>query len=218
MEQQLLLLWADIFKTGAVGIDDHFFEFGGDSLLAYQFILRVRQMLAIEITLKELFAAPTIRQLSDHISSRRVECHHEDEATVRSLIPAATPSAHYPASSAQMRLFMMHELNPEDLSYNLPGAMMLEGELDLARLEGAFQALIQRHDAFRTTFDVINGEIVQLIHESVPFAIEFFRTEETEISNILRGDGKLMREVIPVQQHALSSVKVEKKERRRREI
>nr|WP_226887786.1 non-ribosomal peptide synthetase [Paenibacillus polymyxa] len=218
MEQQLLLLWADIFKTGAVGIDDHFFEFGGDSLLAYQFILRVRQMLAIEITLKELFAAPTIRQLSDHISSRRVECHHEDEATVRSLIPAATPSAHYPASSAQMRLFMMHELNPEDLSYNLPGAMMLEGELDLARLEGAFQALIQRHEAFRTTFDVINGEIVQLIHESVPFAIEFFRTEETEISNILRGDGKLMREVIPVQQHALSSVKVEKKERRRREI
>ncbi|WP_237449058.1 amino acid adenylation domain-containing protein, partial [Paenibacillus sp. OT2-17] len=176
MEQQLLLLWADIFKTGAVGIDDHFFEFGGDSLLAYQFILRVRQMLAIEITLKELFAAPTIRQLSDHISSRRVECHHEDEATVRSLIPAATPSAHYPASSAQMRLFMMHELNPEDLSYNLPGAMMLEGELDLARLEGAFQALIQRHEAFRTTFDVINGEIVQLIHESVPFAIEFFRT------------------------------------------
>lgn len=218
MEQQLLLLWADIFKTGAVGIDDHFFEFGGDSLLAYQFILRVRQMLAIEITLKELFAAPTIRQLSDHISSRRVECHHEDEATVRSLIPAATPSAHYPASSAQMRLFMMHELNPEDLSYNLPGAMMLEGELDMARLEGAFQALIQRHEAFRTTFDVIDGEIVQLIHESVPFAIEFFRTEETEISNILRGDGKLMREVIPVQQHALSSVKVEKKERRRREI
>lgn len=218
MERKLVLLWADIFKTGAVGIDDHFFEFGGDSLLAHQFILRVRQTLAIEMTLKDLFAAPTIRQLSDLISSRRIEYHHEVEETVCSLIPAAAPSAYYPASSAQMRLFMMHELNPEDLSYNLPGAIMLEGELDIAKLQEAFQALIQRHENFRTTFDVINGEIIQQIHESVPLNIEFFKTEETEISNILRGAGKLIKEVVPVQQHALSSVKVEKKERRRREI
>ncbi|MFD1905757.1 hypothetical protein ACFSQ7_19700 [Paenibacillus rhizoplanae] len=40
-------------------------------------------------------------------------------------IPKAPVNVYYPASSAQIRLFILHELNREDLSYNLPGALLL---------------------------------------------------------------------------------------------
>ncbi|MDG9931269.1 MULTISPECIES: amino acid adenylation domain-containing protein, partial [unclassified Pseudomonas] len=59
-EQLVAAIWAEVLKVERVGLTDHFFELGGHSLLATQVISRVRQALAIELPLRELFEAPTL--------------------------------------------------------------------------------------------------------------------------------------------------------------
>ncbi|MDG9931370.1 MULTISPECIES: phosphopantetheine-binding protein, partial [unclassified Pseudomonas] len=59
-EQLVAAIWAEVLKVERVGLTDHFFELGGHSLLATQVISRVRQALALELPLRELFEAPTL--------------------------------------------------------------------------------------------------------------------------------------------------------------
>jgi acyl-CoA synthetase (AMP-forming)/AMP-acid ligase II/acyl carrier protein len=64
IEELLAELWRDILRVPRVGVEDTFLELGGDSVLATQFIARVRQTLDINVTLLQFFEASTIRQLA----------------------------------------------------------------------------------------------------------------------------------------------------------
>src|ERR1041385_7169331 len=58
----------------------------------------------------------------------------------------------------------MEQLHPHSTLYNLPLALRLSGELDVAALNQTFTRLLARHESLRTTFSAINGEPVQVIH------------------------------------------------------
>jgi acyl carrier protein len=63
VEQVLAGIWAERLDLDAVGIDDHFLELGGDSLLATQILSRVREEFRLELPLRILFEAPTVAEL-----------------------------------------------------------------------------------------------------------------------------------------------------------
>ncbi|WP_150273755.1 non-ribosomal peptide synthetase [Paenibacillus tepidiphilus] len=223
IELKLAALWAELFRGGAIGAEDHFFELGGDSLMAYRWSFLIEKLFGVEVRLHDFFRFPTLRSMAEHLAERMnsAETSVEDLAASQAHsfsapIPKAPASPYYPASSAQMRLFILHELNKEDLSYNLPGAMLLEGSPDWGRVERTLNRLIRRHESLRTSFDVIDGVIVQNIHDSFALPVEYMETDETDIGNILTGKARLQRTDKPGKSHALSSVKIEKSERRRR--
>jgi len=60
-------------------------------------------------------------------------------------------------SSAQERQWFLWQLDPDSAAYHVPTALHLRGSLNVVALEQAFQALVQRHEALRTTF-VEEGE------------------------------------------------------------
>ena len=64
VEEVLASIWANLLKVERVGIWDNFFDLGGHSLLTTQLISRVRQTFRVEISLRDLFAEPTIAHLS----------------------------------------------------------------------------------------------------------------------------------------------------------
>ncbi|MDI5790323.1 condensation domain-containing protein [Bacillus licheniformis] len=82
---------------------------------------------------------------------------------------AGASRANYPVSSAQRRMYILNQLEEASTSYNVPAVLLLEGELDKERLEDAFRALISRHETLRTSFELIDGEIVQTIHQDAVF-------------------------------------------------
>ncbi|MGQ3853871.1 phosphopantetheine-binding protein, partial [Pseudomonas capsici] len=63
LEQQLAAIWADVLKVERVGLHDNFFELGGHSLVAVQVLVRVREQLQHEVSLKELFEQPCVAGL-----------------------------------------------------------------------------------------------------------------------------------------------------------
>lgn len=64
VEEVLASIWANLLKVERVGIWDNFFDLGGHSLLTTQLISRVRQTFRVEISLRDLFAEPTLAHLS----------------------------------------------------------------------------------------------------------------------------------------------------------
>ena len=65
LQEELALLWADLLQIARVGIHDHFFEMGGNSLLAVQLLNQMHHRLGTSLSFVSLFHAPTIEQQAE---------------------------------------------------------------------------------------------------------------------------------------------------------
>ncbi len=68
-----------------------------------------------------------------------------------------------PLSVAQEGLWYESVLAPSRISYNETISFRKEGSLDVAALRRALNEIVRRHEAWRTTFDRIGGEPVQVV-------------------------------------------------------
>ncbi|MDN3054833.1 non-ribosomal peptide synthase/polyketide synthase [Streptomyces sp. SRF1] len=83
-------------------------------------------------------------------------------------IPRADRARPLPLSFAQERLWFLHALKPEEAGYNSALALRLTGALDTAALSRALDALVERHEALRTTFDDADGQPTQVVRPAGP--------------------------------------------------
>jgi mycobactin peptide synthetase MbtE len=81
-------------------------------------------------------------------------------------------------SSVQERLYYNHALRKESITYNLTIALEMKGGLEIRKTERILRELIARHEALRTDFKIENGELRQVVHDTVEFNLE-----ETHISD-----------------------------------
>ncbi|NEU79519.1 non-ribosomal peptide synthetase [Nostoc sp. UIC 10630] len=183
IEEMLAHIWADVLKVEQVGIHDNFFEIGGHSLLATQVISRIHTTFKIELLLRSLFTAATVAQLAREIQQWQQQ---QLELTVPPLLP--TPrNAHLPLSFAQSRLWFLDQLKPNSAFYNIPGALRLQGQLQVTALEQSLCEIIHRHEALRTNFVTVDGQPTQIIHPETAWTLsivdwQYLPTSEQEIA------------------------------------
>ncbi len=101
-------------------------------------------------------------------------------------IPSAREQEFYPMSSAQKRLYILNELEGAGTAYNMPGVVLLEGNIDAVRFEQAFKELVKRHEALRTSFHMVEGEPVQKVHDYVDFSITYLELDEEKAAEIVK--------------------------------
>lgn len=82
-------------------------------------------------------------------------------ATCQSLLP--TRDTKLPLSFAQQRLWFLDQLHPGSPLYNISGAVEIQGLLNVAALEQSLNEIVRRHEIFRTTFKVVDGEPMQVV-------------------------------------------------------
>ncbi|QRO01039.1 amino acid adenylation domain-containing protein [Archangium violaceum] len=159
MEEVVAGIFSRLLGIKQVGVRDSFFELGGHSLLATQAISLIRNSLGVELALRELFDAPNVAALAERIevANRAGRGLH-----VPPLKPASR-EASLPLSFAQQRLWFLDQLEPNTALYNIPSALRLKGELDVAALERCFEECIRRHESLRTVFQSGEQGPVQLI-------------------------------------------------------
>ncbi|MCB0167536.1 MAG: amino acid adenylation domain-containing protein, partial [Anaerolineae bacterium] len=78
----------------------------------------------------------------------------------------------YPLSPGQQALWFEHQLAPTSGVYNVSLALSLQVELDISTWQAAFQQLVNRHAALRTTFTEYDGQLQQQIQPDQPVVIE----------------------------------------------
>ncbi|WP_288993413.1 non-ribosomal peptide synthetase [uncultured Paenibacillus sp.] len=178
LEANLAEIWKSVLGLEHIGVHDNFFDLGGHSLRATTLVSKVHQELNVELPLRDVFRYSTIEQMALALS--RIEEHSF------SSIPLVGARAYYPLSSAQKRLFILNQLEGAEQSYNMPGVLLLEGSIDHSLLEKAFRGLIQRHETLRTGFEVVQGEAVQRIYESVDFSVVCRHANEEEAPAVVQ--------------------------------
>jgi len=96
--------------------------------------------------------------------------HRLQEAGAERTIPRRDPAAAIPLTFAQQQVWYHAQLAPNAPVYNEPFTVHRHGPLDVSALERSFTEIVRRHEAWRTTFDMIQGQPVQVVHP--PFAIQ----------------------------------------------
>jgi amino acid adenylation domain-containing protein len=167
VEELLVGIWSEVLDVNLVGIRDNFFDLGGHSLRATQIASRMREVFRKEIPIRLLFESPTIEALAAFIESERYSSGNKVPPPLKPI----DRNQPLPLSFAQQRLWFLNQLDPESASYNIPLALRISGELDVAALEQAFGDLIKRHEPLRTTFVMKNGRPEQLISPPGKFVL-----------------------------------------------
>src|SRR6185312_1457222 len=173
VEELVAGIWSEVLKLAAVGGNENFFELGGHSLLATQVVSRVREVFGVEVGLRSLFEAPTVRGLSRSIEE---ELRGGEGLSVPALQRLGAEEreqwgGELPLSFAQQRLWFLDQLEPESAFYNIPVAVRLQGELKVAALERTLSEIVRRHEVLRTRFVSVGGEPRQQVQEAAAVSL-----------------------------------------------
>jgi len=168
IEDKLAAIWQDVLATHeSFGVQSNYFEIGGDSLNATTLVSKIRRAFQTEFSLQEFFRSPTIVELAQLIEEKVRGTTADDVSVLLPLMPVIE-SNYYPLSSAQTRVFVLNQFEPQSTYYNATIVMQMEGKtVDPLRCESAFRKLVERHESLRTRFLFVDGEpMQQVIHAS----------------------------------------------------
>ncbi|MDB1088666.1 amino acid adenylation domain-containing protein [Streptomyces sp. ACA25] len=143
-EEALCGIFREVLEAERIGVDDDFFALGGHSLVAARTVARIREVLGVEVSLRELFHHRTPRALAEVVA-----------AAPRSAVPPLVPvekDRPLPLSLTQRQLWQLHEADPDDAVWTIPLALRLGGNLDIDLLGRALTEVVRRHEVLRTVF------------------------------------------------------------------
>ncbi len=159
VEEQVAAIWGAVLDLDEVGIHDNFFDLGGHSLLATRAVSRLRDHFGVDLPLRPLFENPTVAGLAECLEAAILA--GERIATPPLIRYEGTEPA--PLSSSQRALWFLDQLDPGRATFHVTAAVEVVGPLDLGALGQSFAALLDRHEALRTTFAVDRGEPIQVV-------------------------------------------------------
>ena len=183
-ELRLAEIWKNLFNTDEVGANYNFFDIGGDSLLAIKLCSIVLSNFNINITVKDIYNNPYLKDLAKYIDS----CI---QVSSQFIINKAPKMDVYPLSSAEKRIYYASKAIGENhVVYNVPAALLVDCILDDEKVNNAFQTIILMNSAFRTCFKIIDNEPKQIILDTFDFNIESHSCKENEIQSIISNFSK----------------------------
>ena len=118
VEEILAGIYAQVLGLERVGVDESFFDLGGDSLSAMRVIAAVNKSLDAGVSVRALFEAPTVAQLAPRIGT--------DGGGLEPLVAGERPSV-VPLSFAQSRLWFIDQLQGPSPIYNMAVGLRLRG-------------------------------------------------------------------------------------------
>src|SRR5215212_1454241 len=117
-----------------------------------------------------------------------------------------------PLSFAQQRLWFLDQYEPDNILYNLPAAIRLHGALNVTALERSLSEILERHEALRTTFAMVNDGPVQVVNEAPDFRLTVIELRESSLEKneaiAVRLVGKEARQPFNLAKGPLLRVKV----------
>lgn len=160
IEVGLTHMWTQLLGVPIASIHDQFFELGGHSLLATQVASRIREVFGVELPLRTFFEQPTIAALGQTIR----EAQRQDRGQLKlSPIQPVDRSQPLPLSSSQQRMWVLHQLAPQSTAYNMLFVSRQRGPLSRQALRQSADALVARHESFRTTFSMSEKGPIQRV-------------------------------------------------------
>ncbi len=185
VEKVLTEIWARALNLDRLGINDDFFELGGDSLLATRVIHELRGSFHVDLTLGDLFKNPTVSELASEIELRKSK---KEDGHPAPELPTILP--------AQEELHMPFSLTDVQQAYWIGRSGFLElgqvsthryieiesFDLNLKQFAVAWQHLIERHEMLRAV--VLPDGLQQILEQVPPYEIEVLDLREKDADTV----------------------------------
>jgi len=188
-EKQMLRIWEENLGIEGLGLEDNFFDLGGNSLKANALAMDLQARIGIPVQIKNIFDCPSPGKLLMRISSDSyISKVQRTEVSKTESLPA-DPLARFSGkpepgnvmetslSENQKALWFMQQAEPELSSYNIFYSITLSGTLDIVRLGQALNRICARHESLNTVFRLSKAQpegIIQIQDRSIP---EIFRAQ-----------------------------------------
>jgi amino acid adenylation domain-containing protein len=182
VERSLAQAFMQVLGVQRVGIDDSFFDLGGDSIRSIQVLSRAAEQ-GLRFSIQQLAQNPTIRGLSAVSERADADSRHgrpafslmaeEDRSKITSDVEDA-----YPLTMLQKGMLFHSEMAPDSAIYHGVTSLHLRAPFEEAALSRALEVMSARHPVLRTSFDLTNfAEPLQLVHTTarMPLVVDDLR-------------------------------------------
>ncbi|MER8073807.1 condensation domain-containing protein, partial [Streptomyces sp. NPDC094034] len=178
-EEILSGIWARVLGLEQVGVEDNFFDLGGDSILSIQVVSQARAA-GLALSPKDVFDRQSVRALAEHLS--RVSATERASDTAEAVEPVMGPARLTPIQE----WFFGTPAGPSH-RFDMSMAATLAPRTDLDALAGAVTALVAHHDALRLRFlrdeaDIWTQHVADLADSTYAY------TEHTDLAHLPSGE------------------------------
>ena len=188
-ENVIAQVWGECLGFAELDVYEDFFELGGDSLIAMKIASFISQSINKNINMQEVLNRPSIEQFALYVEQLQNSNQIEDSKYIP--IKKAPDMEYYPVSFAQRRMYLVSQFAESSIGYNVPTVISIEGLAKVEDLNEVFRQIISKHEILRTSFHMIEGEIVQKIHEEIEFNIAYKEVDEKDVK------AEISKDIIP---------------------
>ena len=186
IEETLVDLWIDVLGYEKIGIEDSFFQLGGDSIVAIRLISKINKHFNVRLGVDLLYKYQNISELSQQLinekdSNQEKELYNQVQEEFKTLKEEVFNSIKdsdaiadvYPMSDIQKGMVFSSIINPGSAVYHDQFVYQIP-KLDRMSFEKALQLMVEKHSILRTRFDIENYEDqVQIIYKKSLVEIEY---------------------------------------------
>lgn len=181
-------IWQETLGVSYQNDEDDFFALGGESFNAVMMVSLIQQKMHVNILAADIMTLSQYGKILSHIMQNVSKIVSN---TSYQEIRPLPEQEYYPTSSAQKRMYMINQLFKDSTAYNLGAVYRVEGTLQREKICSVIETLVMRHESFRTSFEIMNDEVVQRIHQTVPSAVSFAKSIPEQI------EAELKQAVVP---------------------
>lgn len=162
-------IFGESLHVESFGMDNDYFRQGGNSLGVMEVISHLNETFGVKLKPSDMYAYTTPRLMERYLSEL---LEGEPETLEHFSIPKAPMQSSYPMTSTQQNMYVQSQLGAESLAYHMPGMFLVQGGIDISRLQKAMDLLSEKDDILRTGFQVTSRGPEQIIYEKSGIQVE----------------------------------------------
>lgn len=183
-EKHLGLIWENVFQRSAIGRNDHFFELGGDSLIAAVISAHVYAEWKVEISMKTFGDRPVLKSLAKAIDRAKIFKSSRSEIKVDRI------SRNQPMPLSYLQEMIWNECqSPQAMhGWTIAARQLIRGPLNVEVFHLCLQRMIERHEILRTTFHSDAGELYAVVHDHAEVSLDIldFTSQENPLDSTIK--------------------------------
>ena len=190
LEKTLAAIWTEVLGISELGVNDNFFDLGGNSLMAAQVLARLQKAIGSAVPMRTFFEDPTLAGVA------RAVVEHQAE-TKNGPISRRENEGPVPLSFPQDRLWFLNQFDADSSAYNVCRAVHIKGKLNRDALQKAVNDLVVRHEPLRTLFKWNDDSAVQEVLREFTLSVNTVdltslrgNQQEEEVWRLLRADSR----------------------------
>lgn len=175
-------IFREVLSSPDIDGGSDYFVCGGNSLNLLETLIKIEESFGVKLRASDLYACRSAVRLAGLIDrdNTLAEADNKFGLGVEKSLKKSPRSDKYQLTPLQKGIYVQSLLDPNGLSYNMPGAFLLEKEPELKELSRAFKELIQSEPILRTVFVRSTDGVSAVVKDEADFELEVLNADSFE--------------------------------------